>query len=78
MRRSSGPRCRVAPNQPREQCSIARLQERAGYLAAQHGHLVAKHDDLDGEVVLLGTSQPEELEQPHERHVEEGEGHGPV
>jgi hypothetical protein len=27
---------------------------------------------------LLGTSQPKELEQPHERHVEEGQGHRAV
>jgi hypothetical protein len=69
---------RKQPTQPRKQCSIPWLQERAGHLATQHGHLVAKHHDLDGEIVMLGTSQTKELEHPDERHVEEGQSHDEV
>jgi hypothetical protein len=69
---------RQQPTQPRKQCSIAWLQERAGHLATQHGHLVVKHHDLDGEIVLLPSTQTKKLEQPHERHVEEGQSHRAV
>jgi hypothetical protein len=69
---------RQQPTQPRKKCSIAWLQERPGHLATQNSHLVAKHHDLDGEIVSLGTSQPKELEHSDERYVEEGQGHDEV
>ena len=52
---------RQQPTQPRKQCSIAWLQERTGYLAAEHRRLVAKHHDLDGEIVAFRATEPEHL-----------------
>ena len=69
---------RQQPTQPRKQCSIAWRQERTGHLTTQHGHLVATHHDLDGEVVTFRSTQPKYLEQSDGRHVEEGQGHGAV
>jgi hypothetical protein len=69
---------RQQPSQPRKQCSIAWLQEGADNLSVEHRHLVAKHHDLDGEVATFRASQPKHLEQPDERNVEEGQGHGAV
>ena len=69
---------RQQPTQPRKQCPIAWLKKRSGNLAAEHGHLVAKHHDLDGEFVTFRATQPKDLEQSDERHVEEGQGHGAV
>jgi hypothetical protein len=43
---------REQPAQPREHCSVRLSQSGAGGLAAQDGHLVAEHDDLDGQVLL--------------------------
>jgi hypothetical protein len=51
------------------------LPERAGYLTAEHGHLVAKHHKLDGEIVAFRAAEPEQLEDADERHVEECQGH---
>jgi hypothetical protein len=62
----------------RKQRSITRLQERSGDLSTEHGHLVAKHDDLDRKLVTLGSAESKELEQSDERHVEERQGHGEV
>ena len=74
----AAPLLRQQPTQPRQQCSIAWLQQRAGYLAAEHRHLVAQHHDLDTKLVSLRSTQPKELEQSDERDVEEGQGHGAV
>jgi hypothetical protein len=68
---------RQEPTQPGEQRSIIGLQERAAHLAAQHG-LVAKHHDLDGEVVAFCATEPEHLEDADERHIEERQGYSEV
>ena len=69
---------RQQPPQPRKQCSIDWLQERAGHLPAQHGYFMTKHHDLDGKLVTLRSTQSKDLEQSDERHVEEAQGHGGV
>jgi hypothetical protein len=45
-------------------------------LAAQDGHLVAQHDDLDGEIGVTAADESDELDDAAERPVEEREGHG--
>jgi hypothetical protein len=72
------PLLRRQATQPRKHRSIAWLQERAGNLVAEHRRLVAKHHNLDVEVVTLRSTQPKDLEQSDERHVEEGQCHGAV
>ena len=44
---------------------------------AQDRNLVAKHDDFDGEVLLLTPREPNQLERTDEGNVEEGECHAP-
>jgi hypothetical protein len=41
------------PTKPGEQCSVGWSQRRTDHLAAEHCHLVAKHDDLDGEFTVF-------------------------
>jgi hypothetical protein len=40
---------RKEPVEPGEQCSVRRPKCRACHLAPEDCHLMAKHDDLDGE-----------------------------
>ena len=44
-------------------------------LAPEDRHLVAQHDDLDGEIRVTPTDQSDELGDAAERPVEEREGH---
>lgn len=44
-------------------------------LASEDRHLVAQHDDLDGEIRVAATDQSDELQDAAERPVEEREGH---
>jgi hypothetical protein len=62
---------RQKPAQRSEHCSIRWLQGRTRHLSAQDGDLVAQHDDLDGQVVMLASTEPEQLAQPNEGQIEE-------
>jgi hypothetical protein len=42
-------------------------------LPAQDGNLVAQHDDLDGQVLLLTMRETDQLKNADEGNVEEGE-----
>ena len=61
--------------EPRQHRSVRRLQRRSVDLASKDCHLVAQHDDLDGEIHVIATGEPDELEDAAERPVEEREGH---
>lgn len=52
-----------------------RLQRWAVDLASEHRHLMAQHDDLDREVRVLATGEPDQLEHATERPVQQREGH---
>jgi hypothetical protein len=60
----------------RQHRPVRRLQCRSVDLAAQDRHLVAQHDDLDGEFGVTAEDESDELEGTAERPVEEREGHG--
>jgi len=53
-------------------------QRRPDHLTAEHGGLVAEHDDLDRQLVLVSPAQAHQLENPGEGEVEKREGHGRV
>ena len=55
---------------------VRRVQRRSVDLAPQYRHLVAQHDDLDGEIGVTTEDESDELEDAAERLVEEREGHG--
>ena len=38
---------------------------------------MAEHDDLDGQIGVVGPLQAEDLHGPEEGEIEEREGHGP-
>jgi hypothetical protein len=40
-----------------EECSIRWSQSRAGHLPSEDGHLVAEHDDLDGQIAGFTPAQ---------------------
>ncbi len=61
--------------EPRQNRSVGRLQCRSVDLASEDRHLVAQHDDLDGEIRVTATAQSDELQDTAERPVEEREGH---
>jgi hypothetical protein len=65
------------PTEAGKERTIRRLQSRAGYLPAEDGHLVAEHDNLDGQIGVVGPLQEEELDGPDEGEIEKGEGHRP-
>ena len=52
-----------------------RLQCRSVDLASQDRHLVAQHDDLDGEIRVTATNESDELDETAERPVEKREAH---
>jgi hypothetical protein len=58
--------------------SICRLERWSLHLASKHRHLVAQHDDLDGEIGVTATDQSDEPKEMAERAVEEREGHRPM
>ncbi len=47
--------------QPGQHCSIRRLECRSMDLASQDRHLVAQHDDFDGEVRVTARDEVEQL-----------------
>jgi len=61
------------PTQYGQQRPVARLQRRAGHLTAQHRHLVTEHDQFDRQIFVVTPEEPEQLENPDERQVEEVE-----
>jgi len=56
---------------------VRRLQSRAVHLATEDRHLVPEHDDLDGQIGLVGPLPAEDLNRPKEGEIEERESHGP-
>jgi hypothetical protein len=67
-------------DQPAEACkerTIRWSQSRAGHLPSEDGHLVSEHDDLNGQIGVIGPLQAEDLDGPEEGEIEEREGHGP-
>ncbi len=55
---------------------VRRPQGRAGHLATEDRHLVAKHDDLNGEIGVVTSSETDQLERPDEGEIQERECHG--
>jgi hypothetical protein len=64
---------RQKPTQSGEYRSIRWSQGRTDHLVAKDGDLVAKDDDLDGQVLLLTPRETYQLEHADEGKVEEGE-----
>ena len=60
----------------RQHRPVRRLQRWSAHLASQDRHLVAQHDDLDGEIGVTAEDASDELEDAVERPVEEREGRG--
>jgi hypothetical protein len=60
---------RQEPAQSSEDSSIHGPQCRTRHLSSQDRNLVAKHDDFDGEVLLLTPREPNELERTDEGNV---------
>jgi hypothetical protein len=60
-----------------EKSAVGWLQCRALHLSTKHRDFVPQHDDLDRQVGLLAPAQTQELEDTHERYVQERERHGP-
>jgi hypothetical protein len=63
------------PCEPRQHRSICRLQRRPVDLAPEDCHLVAQHDDLDGETRGTPTNESDELKEAAESPVYERESH---
>jgi hypothetical protein len=59
------------PAEAGKECSIRRLEGRAGHLPSEDGHLVAEHDDPDGQIGVVGPLQSEDLDGPEEGEIEE-------
>ena len=58
-----------------EDCPVGPLQRWAVDLASQHRHLMAQDDDLDRQVRVLATGDPDQLQDATERPVQERDGH---
>jgi len=50
---------------------VGGLQYRSGDLASQYRHLVAEQDDLDDEVGVAATGEPDQLEEATERPIQD-------
>jgi hypothetical protein len=59
----------------RQHRPVRRLERRSVDLASEECHLVAQHDDLDGEIGVASANESDELEGAAERQTEEREGH---
>lgn len=55
----------------RQHRPVRRLERRSVDLASEDCHLVAQHDDLDGEIGFTSANESDELEGAAERQVEE-------
>lgn len=60
--------------EPRQHCSIRRLQRRSMDLAPKNCDFVSEHEDLDGEVNVSAAYESDQLKEATERPEEEGEG----
>ena len=56
---------------------VRRAQRRSDDLSTEDRHLVSEHDDLDGQIGIVGPLPAEHLNRPEEGEVEKREGHGP-
>jgi len=68
---------RQEPTQSSEDCSVLGPQCWTRHLSSQDHNLVAKHDDFDGEVLLVTPGDPDQLERTDESDVEEGKCRAP-
>ena len=68
---------RQETSQPCEQGTIGCLERWSGDLSTKNGNLVAENDDLDGQIGCVPSLQPQQLENPNEADIEEGQGHRP-
>ena len=66
---------REQPRQPGQDRPIRWLECGTWHLAPEDCHLVATHDNLDGEIGVAATEETDDLEDVAERSVEEREGH---
>jgi hypothetical protein len=66
------------PTQACEQTSVAGPQRWAKHLTTEDGDLVAKHDDLDRQLLVASPQEPDQLEPLDEAQMEEGPRHGPA
>jgi hypothetical protein len=55
--------------EPRQHGPVRRLERRSVDLAPPDCHLVAQHDDLDGQIGVTAADEPDELEDAAERPV---------
>ncbi len=69
---------RQEPTQPGEKRPVTGPQRRAVHLTAEHRHLMAKHDDFDGQLAIVTPKEPDQLENPDERRVQKGQRHNQV
>ncbi len=53
-------------------------QCRTRHLASQHRHLVAEHDDLNGQISAVRPLGTKELQDANEGKIQKREGHGPL
>jgi len=72
---SSQPSATEESAQTGEQRPVTGTKLRAGHLAAEHRHLVAEHDDFGRQFIAVTPQEPEQMEDPDERQVEEGQRH---
>ena len=66
------------PAEAGKERSIRGSQSGAGHLPTEDGHLVAEHDDLDGQIAAVTPAQAEQLEDPDEGEIEKRQSHGSV
>ena len=59
----------------RQHRSICGFERQSVHLASKHRHLVAQHDDLNGEIGVTAEDESDQLEDAPERPVEERQGH---
>jgi len=57
---------------------IRLFQRRSMNLAPQDRHLVAHHDDLDGDIGVTAEDESDQLQDTTERSITERKGHGPM
>jgi hypothetical protein len=61
--------------EPGHERSVSWLQSRTVHLTAKDRRFMAEHHNLDGRFVVFAPSKSEQLDQPDERHVDEGHRH---
>src|SRR5271165_7231688 len=61
-----------------EERPVRRSQRRVGHLPAEHHHLMAEHDDLNGQFAALRATESEQLYESEERQIHEGQSHSPA